>query len=184
MYIINIQSVAFKQWLIVTGAKKTFPTWLHYLHQSALLTLGNLGPLIHAVVAKFWPYYLCASAEIVIPQTRLCFSSLQLSNFSEHVILRVSVVFLTAWISLICLINKGFFLVAPFWVNSRDYYGNISSYRNTQTSLSGTNSHSNKSKLLRSYFLYIWCKYYLTTKAAGLYLHDCIQCSVATWLPD
>ena len=48
-----------------------------------MLTQGRLGPLIHAVVAKYWPFHLRVSAEIQIHQSRLCFSSLQLSNYHE-----------------------------------------------------------------------------------------------------
>ena len=67
-------------WLVLTSskwAKKTLSTPLHHRHQPGMLTQGRLGPWIHAVGAKFWPYHLYASAKInKINQTRLRFSSL------------------------------------------------------------------------------------------------------------
>ena len=55
----------------------TTPTSLNYWYR--------LGPWIHAVGAKFRPYHLYFSVEIEIHQTRLNFSSLQLSSFGEPV---------------------------------------------------------------------------------------------------
>ena len=66
-------------WFVLTGlncGNKAFPTPLHHRHQLGLFTQGREGPWIHAVAAKFWPYYLQASTEIEIHRARLCFFSL------------------------------------------------------------------------------------------------------------
>lgn len=76
----------------------------------------------------------------------------------------------------------------PFGVGSRDCWVwkslRISSYRNTQTSFCGTNSHATDKITEITFFPHSdgWCEHVLMWTYTGLYLHGFMHCIAVTWL--